>query len=67
MGIKNKIIELERSIQDTDLLVDEMISYLEKQKIKIILKEKKILKLKEEVAINVKKIDEIIENYYGNT
>ena len=67
MGIKNKIIELERSIKDTDLLVDEMISYLEKQKIKIILKEKKILKLKEEVTINVEKIDEIIENYYGNT
>ena len=67
MGIKNKIIELERSIKDTDLLVDEMIYYLEKQKIKIILKEKKILKLKEEVAINVEKIDEIIENYYGNT
>ena len=66
MGIKNKIIELERSIKDTDLLVDEMISYLEKQKIKIILKEKKILKLKEEVAINVEKIDEIIENYNGN-
>ena len=55
MGIKNKIIELERSIKDTDLLVDEMISYLEKQKIKITLKEKKILKLKEEVAINVEK------------
>ena len=67
MGIKNKIIELERSIKDTDLLVDEMISYLEKQKIKTILKEKKISKLKEEVDINVKKIDEIIENYYGNT
>jgi hypothetical protein len=67
MGIKNKIIDLERSIKNTDLLVDEMISYLEKQKIKTILKEKKILKLKEEVSINVEKIDEIIEKYYGNT
>ena len=67
MGIKNKIIELERSIKDTDLLLDEMISHLKKQKIKTILKEKKISKLKEEVDINVKKIDEIIENYYGNT
>jgi GTP-binding protein EngB required for normal cell division len=67
MDIKNKIIDLERSIKNTDLLVDEMVSYLEKQKIKTILKEKKISKLKEEVAINVKKIDEIIENYYGNT
>ena len=67
MGIKNKIIELERSIKNTDLLIDEMISYLEKQKMKTILKEKIILKLKEEVAINIEKIDEIIENYYGNT
>ena len=67
MGIKSKIIELERSIRNTDLLVDEMITCLEKQKNKTTLKEKKILKLKEEVAINVEKIDEIIENYYGNT
>jgi len=66
MGIMDKITELEISIKKTDLLVDEAALYLEEQKIKTKLKEEKILKLKEEVAINVKKIDEIIENYNGN-
>ena len=66
MGIMDKITELEISIKKTDLLVDEAALYLAEQKIKTKLKEEKILKLKEEVAINVKKIDEIIENYNGN-
>ena len=67
MSIVNKIVNLEASIKKTELLVDEMMLYLEKQKIKTTLKEDKILKVKEEVTSNVKKIDEIIENYYGNT
>ena len=67
MSIMNKITELETSIKKTELLIDGMMIYLEEQKIKTILGEKKILKLKEEVAINVEKIDEIIENYNGNT
>ena len=66
MSVMDKIANLEISIKKTDLLVDEITSYLEEQKIKTRLKEEKILKLKEEVAINVKKIDEIIENYNGN-
>ena len=67
MGIINKITELETSVKKTELLIDEILLYLEEQKIKNTLKEQKILKLKEEVAINVEKIDEIIENYNGNT
>ena len=67
MGIMDKITELETSIQKTDLLVDEIILYLEEQKIKNKLKEENILKLKEEVAINVEKIDKIIEDYNGNS
>ena len=67
MGIMDKITELEISIKETNLLVDKMALYLEKQKIKTKLKEEKILKLKEEVSISVEKIDEIIENYNGNT
>ena len=63
----DKITELEISIKKTGLLVDEIVLYLEEQKIKTKLKEDKILKLKEEVAINIKKIDEIVENYNGNT
>ena len=66
MGIMEKIIELETSIKKTDVLLDRLALFLEEQKIKTRLKEEKILKLKEEVAINVKKIDEIIENYNGN-
>ena len=62
-----KITELETSIKKTDILVDRLALFLEEQKIKTRLKEEKILKLKEEVKINVEKIDEIIENYYGNT
>jgi len=67
MDIIDKITELETSIKKTDLLVDSIISYLEEQKIQFNLKQDKILKLKEEVSTNVKKIDEIIENYYGTT
>ena len=67
MSIINKIAELKTSIKKTELLIDEMMLYLEEQKIKNTLKEQKILKLKEEVTINVEKIDEIIENYNGNS
>ena len=67
MSVMDKIANLEISIKKTDLLVDEITSYLEEQKIKTRLKEEKIIKLKEEVSINVEKIDEIIENYNGNT
>ena len=67
MSIMNKIAELKTSIKKTELLIDEMMLYLEEQKIKNTLKEQKILKLKEEVTINVEKIDEIIENYNGNS
>ena len=67
MSIMNKIAELKTSIKKTELLIDEMMLHLEEQKIKNTLKEQKILKLKEEVTINVEKIDEIIENYNGNS
>ena len=63
----DKITELETSIKKTDVLVDELALYLKELKIKTRLKEEKILKLKEEVTINVEKIDEIIENYHANT
>ena len=67
MCIMDKITELETSIKKTDVLVDEIAFYLKEQKIKIKSKEEKFFKLKEEVTANVEKIDDIIENYYGNT
>ena len=66
MEILKKIAELKKSILETDQLVDDLLSSLEAQQSRIDNKEKTILQLKEEVKFNVKKIDEIIENYYAN-
>ena len=67
MEILKKITELKKSILETDLLVDDLLSSLKVQQNRIDDKEKKILQLKEEVKINVEKIDEIIENYNANS
>ena len=66
MEILKKIADLKKSILETDQLVDDLLSSLEAQQNRIDNKEKTILQLKEEVKLNVKKIDEIIENYYVN-
>ena len=67
MEIIEKINKLKKSIKETDQLVDELISSLEAQKLSANNRENKIFNLKEEVRINVEKIDEIIEDYNGNT
>lgn len=67
MEILKKITELKKSILETDLLVDDLLSSLKVQQNRIDDKEKKILQLKEEVKINVEKIDEIIEDYNANS
>jgi hypothetical protein len=67
MEINKKIIILKKSIQETDDLVNEIISSLNNQKLKVESKEKKISKLKEEVRSNIDKIDQIIENYNADT
>ena len=67
MEIIDKIIELEKSIVETDELVDELISSLQAQKLRVENKEKKILKLKEEIRYNIDKIDKIVEKYNANT
>ena len=66
MEILKKIAELKKSILETDQLVDDLLSSLKAQQNRIDNKEKKILQLKEEVKINVEKIDEIIEDYNAN-
>ena len=66
MEILKKIAELKKSIFATDQLVDDLLASLKAKQNKIDNKEKEILQLKEEVKLNVKKIDEIIENYYAN-
>tara|TARA_Y100001970_G_C14204059_1_gene842846 strand:- start:1701 stop:1898 length:198 start_codon:yes stop_codon:yes gene_type:complete len=58
-----KISDLKNKILKTEELVDDLLLSLEAQQNKINNKEKIILKLKEEVKINLKKIDEILDEY----
>ena len=67
MEILKRIAELKKSILETDQLVDDLLSSLKAQQNRIDNKEKKILQLKEEVKINVEKIDDIIEDYNANS
>ena len=59
--------KLKKSIKETDLLVEELISSLNAHKLRLENKEEKISKIKEEVRINIKKIDEFIEDYNANS
>ena len=67
MEILKKITGLKKSILETDHLVDDLLSSLKAQQNRIDNKEKEILQLKEEVKINIEKIDEIIEDYNANS
>ena len=67
MEIEKEINDLKKSIIELELLVEELISSLEAQKLRVSNKEKIISQLKEEVRINVEKIDQIIEEYHANT
>ena len=66
MQLLKKIEKLKKSIQETDQLVEELIASLKAQELKSENKEKKILKLKDEVRVNVEKIDKIIADYYNS-
>ena len=67
MEILKKIVELKKSILETNQLVDDLLLSLEAHKNRIESKDKKIILLKEEVKINVDKIDEIIKDYNANS
>ena len=67
MEIEKEIKDLKKSIIELELLVEELISSLEAQKLRVSNKEKIISQLKEEVRTNVEKIDQIIEEYHANT
>ena len=67
MEIEKEINDLKKSIIELELLVEELISSLEAQKLRVSNKEKVIFQLKEEVRTNIEKIDEIIEEYHANT
>ena len=67
MEIEKEINVLKKSIKELEQLVEELISSLEAQKLRVSNKEKIISQLKEEVKINIEKIDQIIEEYHANT
>ena len=67
MEIEKEINDLKKSVLELEVLVEELISSLEAQKLRVSNKEKIISQLKEEVRINVEKIDQIIEEYHANT
>ena len=66
MDLIAKINELKESIIETNQLVDELISSLAANQLRVENKETKVLRIKEEVKANIKKIDEILENYNAN-
>lgn len=66
MEIAKEIKDLIKSIKELEQLVEELISSLEAQKLRVSNKEKIISQLKEEVRTNIEKIDEIIEEYHAN-
>ena len=67
MEIEKEINDLKKSVLELELLVEELISGLEAQKLRVSNKEKIISQLKEDVRSNIAKIDEIIEEYHANT
>tara|TARA_Y100001970_G_C13473204_1_gene480717 strand:- start:147 stop:350 length:204 start_codon:yes stop_codon:yes gene_type:complete len=67
MELIKRIKELKKSVEDTDQLIEELISSLNAQQLRADNKEKKILELKEEVRSNVEKIDLIIKDHNANT
>ena len=67
MEIEKEINDLKKSVLELELLVEELISSLEAQKLRVSNKEKIISQLKEDVRSNIAKIDEIIEEYHANT
>ena len=67
MEIEKEINDLKKSVLELELLVEELISSLEAQKLRVSNKERVISQLKKEIRINIEKIDQIIEEYHANT
>ena len=66
MEIFKEITELKKSIQETDQIIDELISSLNSKQLILDKKDKEISYLKEEIKMNVEKIDKIIEDFNAN-
>ena len=67
MDMLKRISELKSKIVKTEELVDDLLLSLEAQQNNINKKDNTILKLKEELKVNIRKIDKIIEEYNANS
>jgi FKBP-type peptidyl-prolyl cis-trans isomerase (trigger factor) len=67
MEILKKIDELKKIILKSDQLIDNLIKNLDKKQTTINNNEARILHLKDQVKINVEKIDKIIDDYNANS
>ena len=67
MDLLEKIKNLEKTINETDQLLEEILLSFENKKNKLNQKESEIAELKEEIKNNIKKIDLIIKSYNANT
>ena len=67
MDLLEKIKKVEKTINETDQLLDEILLSFENNKNKLNQKELEIAELKEEIKHNIQKIDLIIKNYNADT
>ena len=67
MEILQQITELKKTVEETEQLFEELLSFLEAQKLRSENKDLKIAKLKETVMHNIKKIDKILGDNDANT
>ena len=67
MDLLEKIKNLEKTINETDQLLEEILLSFENKKNKLNQKESEIAELKEEIKNNIQKIDLIIKSYNANT
>ena len=67
MEMIKKIADLKKSIKETEAMVEKLLINLSIQKKENENKEKQILFLKQELRVNIEKIDEIIKDYNGSS
>ena len=67
MEILKKISDLKKKITQTEQLVDDLLLSLEAKQNNIDKKDQIIQNLKDQIKINLNKIDKIIEDYNANS
>ena len=67
MDLLKRIKELENKIIQTEELIEDMLSSIDSNEVKVQSREKKIEFLKENIKKNVEKLDIIIKDYNANS